>query len=239
MVNIEVLYGEYANLYGDRGNIKYIENVASNVNILHTSLKEKPKFLTENIYLVYLGPTTEKQQEKIIEILKQYKEEIKQKIEDGVNFLVTGNSIEIFGTHIENVDGSLIEGLGIFDVYAKRLDRFRHNDLVMGNLIENNEIKIVGFKNQMSHLYGEDLNYFVKLEYGSGRDGKEKMEGIRYKGFVGTYILGPILPLNPEFASFLFNKLSIEEIKGNIQETAKKAYELRVKEFTKFMNNEK
>ena len=239
MINIEVLYEEYANLYGDRGNIKYIEKVTKNVNIIHTSLKEKPKFLTEKIDLVYLGPTTEKQQETIIETLSKYKNEIKQKIEEGQNILVTGNSIEIFGTHIVNTDGSLIETLDIFDVYAKRISRLRHNDLVMGNLVENNEIKIVGFKNQMSHLYGEDTNYFVKLEYGSGRDGKEKQEGIRYKGFIGTYILGPILALNPDFASYLFAKLNIEEEQGNIQEDAKKAYEFRIEEFNKFLKNEK
>ena len=60
MVNIEVLYEEYANLYGDRGNIKYIEKVSKNVNIIHTSLKEKPKFLTEKIDLVYRNPTKPK-----------------------------------------------------------------------------------------------------------------------------------------------------------------------------------
>lgn len=238
MSRIEVLFEEYANLYGDRGNIHYIQKVGSNVEIIHTGLKDTPKFLTENVELVYLGPTTESQQENIANILIKYKKEIKAKIEEGLNFLITGNSMELFGDYIEKTDGTKIEGLGIFDVYAKRIERFRHNDLVMGHTVDEN-FEIVGFKNQMSHLYGQDNNYFVKLEYGSGRNGHEQNEGINYKNFIGTYIIGPVLALNPEFASSIMKKCKIVEDEAILKNDAILAHEQRVKEFKGFMRDNK
>lgn len=238
MSKIEVLFGEYANLYGDRGNIKYIEEITDNAQIINTGLKDMPKFLTEDIDFVYLGPTTEIEQERIIEILKPYKEKIEEKIEQGLNFLVVGNSIELFGYYIEKTDGTKIEGLGIFDVYSKRLERFRHNDLVMGKTVDG-DYTIVGFKNQMSHLYGADKNYFLKLDFGSGRDGKEIYEGIKYKNFIGTYVIGPILPLNPEFASYIINKMGLVEKDNEIKKAAIDAYNYRVKEYEMFKNHKK
>lgn len=238
MSRIEVLFEEFANLYGDRGNIHYIKEVGKDVEVIYTGLKDKPKFLTEHMDLVYLGPTTEEAQGKLADILAKYKEEIKEKIEEGTNFLVVGNSLELFGDYIEKIDGSKIKGLGIFDVYAKRITRLRHNDLVMGHTVIGN-MEIVGFKNQMSHLYGVDNNYFLNLEYGCGRNKETKKEGIKYKNFIGTYVIGPILALNPDFASNLMDICNIKEDETILKEDAILAHDKRVREFTRFMNNKK
>ena len=73
MVKIEVLYNEYMNLYGDTGNIKYLEKCIDKVKIIYTGLNDKPKFLTQKIDMLYLGPCTENHQEEIIELLLPYK----------------------------------------------------------------------------------------------------------------------------------------------------------------------
>jgi len=205
MFKVEVLYKEYANLYGDTGNIRYLEQIVKNIKIVYTNLNETPKFLTEKINLVYLGPMTEGQQEEVVKILLPKKKQIKKQIEDNTAILTTGNSIEIFGKYIEKLDKKKIKCLEIFDVFSKRVERLRHNDLVMGTTKDN--IKIVGFKNQMSHLYGGDQNHFLNLSFGCGRNKEELKEGIRYKNFIGTYVIGPILPLNPEFAISLVESL--------------------------------
>lgn len=235
MFKIEVLYKEVANLYGDNGNIRYLESAICDPRIIYTSFDDTPKFLSEKIDLVYLGPTTENGQEEILKKLLAYNKQIKEKIEGGCHFLVIGNSLEIFGKYIKKLDGTKLEALGIFDVYARRIERLRHNDLIMGETKE--FIKIVGFKNQMSHLYGEDKNYFLNLSFGCGRNQEETNEGIRYKGFIGTYVIGPILPLNPKFAEYLI-KLIGGKISSNsniIQEEATKAYIKRVEEYEKLM----
>ena len=81
-------------------NIKYLQETTDEIEVIKTSLTEKPKFLDEKIDMVYMAPMTEKSQELVINALKQYKEQIKQKIDDGQIFLVIGNALEIFGDYI-------------------------------------------------------------------------------------------------------------------------------------------
>ncbi len=54
-----------------------------------------------------------------------------------------GNSLEILGKYIENEDGSKIEALGIFDIYAKRNMLNRHNSFFLGTY---EDIEILGFR---------------------------------------------------------------------------------------------
>ena len=71
-----------------------------------------------------------------------FKEKIIELIDNNVVFLVTGNSLEIFGKTIEKPDGSIIPALGIFDIYAKREDNDRFNELSLG-ILKNTSIEIV------------------------------------------------------------------------------------------------
>ena len=103
---------------------------------------------------------TEKTQEKVIAKLLPYKERIEELIEKNVLFLFTGNALEVLGKYIENEDGSKIEGLGIFDIYAKRDMMHRHNSLMVGKF---EDIEIIGFKSQFTMMYGDNSNiYFLE-----------------------------------------------------------------------------
>ena len=229
-MRIEVLYNEYMNLYGDTGNIEYLKQcLGSKAEFVYTSLNEKPKFLTEDTSLLYLGPCTENHQEEIINILMPYRDEIKEKIEEGLVVLATGNAIEIFGKYIEKTDKSVIKALSVFNVYAVRVSDYRYNELCLGKMKEG--IKLVGFKNQMSHLYGNDKKSFQTMLLGTGRNKDMKIEGIRYKNFYGTYLLGPVLPLNPPFAKMLLKQIGIDNPKIQFEDVATRAYEVRVNEF--------
>jgi len=116
---IEILFPEFCNLYGDISNMKYLQKCIPEANFIQTSFNEEPTFVKNNVDLIYMGPMTEKMQEKVIEKLKPYKQRIEELIEKNVVFLITGNALEIFGEYIENEDGSKIEALGIFNIYAK------------------------------------------------------------------------------------------------------------------------
>ena len=201
-MKIEVLYPELCNLFGESGNTLYLKEALSGVKIINTSLNDKPKFLDDDVELVYIGATNEKNQELIIEKLIPYKEQIKKKIEEGQLILATGNSLEIFTNYIMD-DNRKIEGLGIFDCYAKRNMNKRHNSLFLGQY-ENNYI--LGFKSQFSHLYDLKNNYFIDVKKGVGANpNQKKHEGIHYKNFYGTYLLGPILVVNPYFTKLILN----------------------------------
>ncbi len=236
MVKIEILFSEVCNLFGDLFNIKYLEKSIKDVKCIYTKLTEEPRFVNEDIDMIYMAPMTEKTQEMVIKKLLPYKEKIKELIENNKIFLITGNALEVFGQYIENEDGSKIQGLGITNIYAKRRMMNRFNSLFLGTLQEtpndeNSKIKIVGFKSQFSMSYGDNKDeYAFNTLRGCGINEKSMLEGIRMNNFFGTYILGPILVMNPIFTKYILKLLNQEESLA-FEEENMNAYKIRLEEF--------
>ena len=229
MLKIEVLFPEICNLFGNMYNIKYLEKSVQDIEIIYTSLTDTPKFVDEKVDMIYMAPMTENSQELVIEKLKPYTDKIKELIEQNQLFLVIGNALEIFGKYIENEDGSRIEGLGITDLYAKRDMMHRYNSLFLGKI---EDIKIVGFKSQFAMSYGDNSsNYLFDALKGPGINEASKFEGIRINNFIGTYVLGPILVLNPYFTKYLLKLIGIKDINLAYEEEAVSCYKIRLKEF--------
>ena len=228
-MKIEILYPEMSNIYGDYGNIMFLKKCLPDAEFVETELHSEPAFVKQDINLVYLGSMTEKAQEIIIRSLKPYKDKLNEYIQTGKAILFTGNSLEILGKYIENDDETKIEGLGILDIYSKREMFNRYNSLFLG---EFKNIKIVGFKDQFAHSYGNnETTYFAKVIRGAGLNRESKLEGIRINNFIGTSILGPILVLNPEFAKFfVHNILGQNKSKITFEKAASDSYEARLKE---------
>ena len=225
---IEVLFPEFCNLYGDISNMKYLKRCIPDAQFIETSYNDEPAFVNTDVNMIYIGPMTERMQEKVIKKLMPYKERLEELIEKNVVFLVTGNSIEVFGKYIENEDGSRIEALGIFDIYAKRDMLNRHNSMFVG---EYEGTEIVGFKNQFTLCYGDNSSmYFSKAEKGIGLNPDTNLEGIQKNNFIATYVIGPILILNPEFTRKVLEKMGIKNPQVAYEEDLKKAYEQRLKE---------
>ena len=228
-LNIEILFPEFCNLYGDISNMKYLKKCLPKANFIETSFNDEMVFTKEDVNFIYLGPMTENMQEKVITKLKPYKDRIEELINNNVIFLVTGNAIEIFGKYIENEDGSKIEALGIFDIYAKRDMLHRHNSIFIGKW---EDIDIVGFKSQFTFSYGDNKeNYFAKVEKGIGLNKESDLEGVSKNNFIATYLIGPILILNPDFTKKLIEKMGIKDKNIAFEEDAKKAYIQRLEEF--------
>ena len=228
-MKIEVLFSEDCCLYGELGNIMYLKKCLPEAEFIYTELRDEPKFVSEEINLIYMGATTERTQEKIIKKLQPHKEKIQQLIEDGTAFLFTGNAFEVFGEYIENPDGSKIDGLNIFDTYAKRDMVNRHNELFIGKL---DDLEIVGFKSQFTQSFGDNSNnFFMEVVKGTGLNNSSKLEGLRVNNFFGTYLIGPILPLNPKFTRYLLELLGVKNIQLAFENLSIEAYERRLKEF--------
>lgn len=229
-MKIEILFPEFCNLYGDMFNMKYLKKCLPDAEFIETALEEEPAFVKENVNLIYLGPMTEKTQEKVISKLLPYKERILELIEKNVVFLFTGNALEVLGKYIENEDGTKIDGIGIFDVYAKRDMFHRHNSFLIG---KHEDIEVIGFKSQFTMLYGDNSNMaFLEVEKGIGINKESKLEGIKKNNFIGTYLIGPLLILNPLFTKKILEMLGVEN-KVALKEDTMAAYEARLKELRK------
>ena len=143
---------------------------------------------------------TEENRKLVLNHLKTYQKEIKKKIEESKFFLITGNAIELFGASIEEENGKKIKCLNIFPFHAKE-ESFRMADeaLLKCDFLNN---YVLGFQNQGSVIKDNQTPMFEVLK-GIGSYPKSKGEGIHYKNFYATYLLGPFLLLNPLFMKYL------------------------------------
>ncbi len=230
-MKIEILFPEFCNLYGDMYNMKYLKMCMPEAEFIETALDDVPAFTKEDVNMIYLGPMTEKTQEKVIARLKPYKNKIEELINKNVVFLFTGNALEVLGKYIENEDGSKIDAVGIFDVYSKRDMMHRHNSFLIGKY---EDIEMIGFKSQFTMMYGDNKDsYFVEVEKGIGINKESKLEGIKKNNFIGTYIIGPILIQNPLFTKKLIKAMGAKEDTLVFEQDLMAAYEERLKELKK------
>ncbi len=224
-MKLEILFPEICNLYGDRGNVQFLENCFDKKEFVYTALLDEPFFVKNDVKFIYLGPMSESVQEKVIKKLIPYKKRIKQLIEDGVVFLFIGNALEILGKTIIKDDGEEIKGLNIFDITTKRHQANRYNSLVLANY---NNIEIVGYISQSSTSIIKEVPLFNVIK---AKNDVEN-EGIHVNNFFGTSLLGPILILNPYFAKKILLLLNYKK-KIKYEQDLINAYQKRLDEYKK------
>ena len=226
---IEMLYPEICNLYGDFQNAEYLARSCEDIQLVRTSLDDTPRFMTEKVDLITMCGTTERRQELIIQKLTPMKDKLVELIAGGTMFLFTGNAMEVLFNYIEKDDGTKIPALGIFDFYAKRNMLNRHNSLYLGTM---GDMDIVGFNSRFTHAYGDNSEgYLFDTVRGVGINPDTKFAGIRKNNFMGTYIIGPLLILNPPLAKFILEKMGVKNPRLAFEDTAMEVYNRRVSEF--------
>lgn len=222
-MTIEVLYPELCNLYGDQANITYLAKCVPDATIYRTHNRETPRFATEHVDLIYLGAMTESKQELALSRLLPHREKLWELIEGGTFVLATNNAVELFSKDI--LDGErTIPALGYFNYSAKRDLLNRHNSMFLGTF---EGIKIVGNKSQYSFSYGQAEHPFIQVTGGCGMNRNSAVEGIHYKNFFGTYLLGPFLVLNPLFTQYLLRQMGCDVTPAFFEE-AMEAYNYRL-----------
>lgn len=204
-INILHLYYDLLNLYGENGNIKalkkHLEEMGVRVNIEFLTINDVIDFSRYDF--VYIGAGTEKSQKLVLKHLLKYKKDIKNYIESNKFFLATGNSLELFGKFIKTKD-TTYKCLNIFD-YESYEEDFRMVDQAIFDMPLINE-KIIGFQNQGSITRGIK-NHLFEVVRGVGSFPNSSYEGIHYKNFFGTYLIGPLLVRNPNLVSYMVKEL--------------------------------
>lgn len=238
-MRVEVLYPEICNLYGELGNITYLERSIDNLEVIHTSIKDKPVFIDEHVDLVYMGTMTERAQLLVVDALKPYTDKIRARIDEGINFIITGNALEVFGGDILEEGEKVGTGLGILDFESRRKARIRYNCLYVGDFCAEDAdetMKIVGFKSLFGFAYGKDIEAkpFLNTKLGYGSNKETACEGIRVNNFFATYLTGPLFVLNPLFFKWIMNnKMGASDAEPAYMEEAMQAYNYRLAEYTK------
>ena len=214
-IKIEYLCPEFCHFYGDHANLTYIsaraELMGNKVEVVKTIQSQTPLFAENQCLMLYISPTNDVYQKPLIKYLSKYKKELQTYIDNGGIVLATGNSKELFGKFITDFDGNNIEALDMFDISSTRFRGKRHSYNVLAKYNQN--INIAGYKNLASSC-DETKNKYplfdIIKEKGEQTSTKE---GIHYKNFFATHLLGPVLLQNPLFADEILKLLFKEDFK--------------------------
>jgi lipid II isoglutaminyl synthase (glutamine-hydrolysing) len=215
------LYPELMSTYGDRGNIMVLQKRCKwrkiDVEVKKLDLGFDVKDLSK-CDLLFMGGAQDKQQQIVAKDLMRKKEVLQDRIESGIPGLFVCGAYQFLGKYYGEADGTTINSLGILDLYTESPKN--SNSRLIGNVairLPNGET-IVGFENHGGRTYlGKHLQPFGKVIKGFGNNGEDQTEGAIYKNIFGTYLHGPILPKNPNFADLLIKKSLEKKYKFSIR----------------------
>ncbi len=236
-MKIEVLFPEFANLFGDCWNWRYLQRCMPEAEFIETGYTDEPRFAAEDVDMIIMGAMSESKQELVIKKLMPYRDRLHLLIDSGTVFLMTANAGEVFCEYIENEDGSRVTALGLIPLHARRDMLHRFNSI---QLCEFEDMELVGFKAEFSQLYGDNKDIcFARAKYGIGINKGTKSEGVRVNNFFSTSMVGPFIMMNPGFVKYLMKLLGVEEPKLAYEETIYAAYERRREDILRIMNSKK
>jgi len=229
-MNVEILYSEVCNLFGDIGNVRYLEKSLPDSKFIYTRLGDRPYFADNDVNFVYLGSMSESVQELVIKELEPYKEKLNNMISAGTAFIITGSAVDIFGKSIIDGDsGDALKGLGIVDMKVTRDMNHRYSGFV---LAEREGLEFVGFQAQFTQSVIENPEQrFLKVVKGRGMNESSDYEGIKINNFYATNLLGPFLLVNPFFTKKLLSDISGKEVKIAFESESIEAYKKRIEDF--------
>lgn len=233
-IKIAHLYYDLMNLYGENGNIRYLkkrlEEQDVNIELNFLSIEDNIDFNEYDIF--YMGSGSEENQLLVLKDLLKYRDSLKKAIRCNKFFLITGNSLELFGKQIRYIDKEPLQTIELFDFVCND-DGMR---IVGEQIYKFKELDdpIIGFENRLCTMSEYHAPLFEVIS-GCGYKPNVMLEGIKENNFYGTYLFGPLLVRNPHFCDYLITK--IMEYKEyvlkdfNTDTSAYKAYNAYLKNF--------
>ena len=209
MLEIIRILNELLGTYGDRGNADVLKFRATKRNIKAritdiSYLDPLPK--SGDIYL--LGGAEDAAQ--LLSLTALRKGSILARAANkGAVVLAICAGFQLLGTKYATRDEEFA-GLGLLDVITTPGDKRLVGDIaVQSDLFD---VPLTGFENHSSvTTLGADANAFGKVLQGNG-NGVASLDGAINRNVFGTYLHGPILARNPEFADLLIERAIGEAI---------------------------
>lgn len=203
-INVVRIHNELLGTYGDRGNAEVLEFRGRYLGITAeiTDVSYLDSIPTNgDIYL--LGGAEDAAQTLSLQALQRDMETINLVIERGAVFLAVCAGFQILGNTFY-ADGKEHKGLGLLDV-----DSIPGTDRFVGDIKTKYldlDLELTGFENHAGRtVLGNNVKPLAKVEIGHG-NGDGKFDGAVNGNIFGTYLHGPILARNPEFADLLLNR---------------------------------
>ncbi|MCB9823008.1 glutamine amidotransferase [Candidatus Nomurabacteria bacterium] len=209
-ITIGHLYPKQMNVYGDMGNVITLQYrlKARGIDTNYVSLDSICNIKKSNVDILIGGGGQDSNQGLIQQDLLSGANELKQLCDNGLVCLMICGMYQLFGTKFVTQDGDELIGAGIIDVETRA-----SNDRLIGNIVVDSQWgKMVGFENHSGRTYlGNAVKELGKVIKGAGNNGGDKTEGCVVNNVFGTYMHGPVLAKNPEFADELISRALVQQ----------------------------
>jgi lipid II isoglutaminyl synthase (glutamine-hydrolysing) len=202
-LRITWLYPRLMNIYGDRGNVRTLEQRCQwrgiALTVARVGIGDTLAAGDTDIY--FFGGGQDREQIAVADDLQGPTGEAitRDMAEDAVALTVCGG-YQLFGHYYRPYDIGDLPGIGVFDTWSDAgPDRF------IGNVLSETEWgTLVGFENHSGRTFlGEGTRPFGRVVVGHGNNGKDGTEGAVTRNAFGCYLHGSLLPKNPAFADHL------------------------------------
>jgi CobQ-like glutamine amidotransferase family enzyme len=183
----------------------------------------------KNLNVVFIGGGPDSGQKQMYKDLLEHKGGfLREYIQGGGVGLYICGSYQLLGNYYKASDGSVLQGLGIFDLYTQHFGP--STPRCIGNVVaklsatiladsvfkavNTLDDKIVGFENHGGRTFlGTGSEPFALVQKGFGNNGVDHTEGVLYKNSIGSYFHGPLLSKNAHVADYLIAKgLGLSEL---------------------------
>ena len=204
------LYPDLMNIYADRGNLTVFERRCAwrGIGFELTGAGIGDAIDARAADLFYIGGGQDRDQALCAQDLATEKRTALHAAaaRGAVVFAVCGG-LQLLG-HGYELDGDRLPGVGLVDLDTRREDGPR----LLGNLAIELDLPggpplLAGFENHAGRTYlGSGERPLGRVVHGNGNNGRDKTEGVRggpHGTVIGTYMHGPLLPKNTEFADWL------------------------------------
>jgi len=210
MLSIVRIHNELLGTYGDRGNADVLAFRAHlngiGAEVIDVSYREK---LPESADIYLLGGAEDAAQSLSLMALKE-SGSLNRAVNHGATLLAICAGFQIIGQSFTNGQGDVIAGLGLLDVTTTPGKvRFVGDIKISSSLID---CEFTGFENHGGATeIGSSVQAFGKVLVGHG-NGYSQLDGAVSGKVYGTYLHGPLLARNPEFADYLLAQATDSEI---------------------------
>jgi CobQ-like glutamine amidotransferase family enzyme len=204
-VTIVQLYPDELGVAGDRGNamsiIARLRRAGVDVSLVEHHAGDS---LPAEADLVLVGNGPLSAMRNVYDDLVANTDRLRGYLASGVPFFAYGSGAELLSRQITLLDGSVLEGLGIFAFSATRTTKRK-----VGYVLADTAVgQIAGFEDNASDWILDDGAVpFGTLVFGGG-NGDGKAEGVRFASSIATQVGGPILPLNPALTDSLIKAIA-------------------------------
>lgn len=201
------LYPEQMNIYADRGNVIFLRRRCEwrGIGFRYAAAGPGEDFDPGEHDLLYMGGGQDRDQRAVAaDLLASKRESIAAAVETNAVLVAVCGGYQLLG-HYYELGSERIEGLGIADLRTVREPGPR----LIGNVAIEVDLGVgpqvlAGFENHGGRTYlGPSAEPLGRVLDGFGNNGKDRLEGVRRRNLIGTYLHGPLLPKNAWLADHL------------------------------------